>query len=136
MATKKMAAAATQDTIMLSTGDLNGRNVAGEIVNSPYFVQLNTANASIEIVDSLTGTLLGSVRTVSTKVLALAKADLATAPYTALPIGTTLSVVDYAGTGTGCTMQKTTDANGTFADWMIIASDAKADTGGIGTNPA
>lgn len=131
-----MAAAATQDTIILTTGDLNGRNVAGELDNSPYFVQINTANASIEVVDSRTGLLLGSVRTVSTKTLALAKADLATAPYIALPIGTMLSVVNYAATGTGCTMQKTTDTNSTFADWMIIASDAKADTGGIGTNPA
>lgn len=131
-----MAAAATEDTIILSTGDLNGRNVAGEIDNSPYFVQLNTANASIEVVDSRTGLLLGSVKTVTTPVATANQASFATAPYIAYPIGTTLSIVNYNATTFGCTVQKVSDAAGTFADWRIVATEAKASTGGIGTTPA
>ena len=131
-----MAAAATQDTIILTTGDLNGRNVAGELDNSPYFVQINTANASIEVVDSRTGLLLGSIKTVTSPTATANQASFATAPYIAYPIGTTLSVVNYNATTFGCTVQKVSNATGTFADWIIVATEAKDSTGGIGTNPA
>ncbi len=72
---------------------------------------------------------------VPTVVAALNQAGLSGAAYDALPIGSSLAVVDYAATGDGCTLVKTTLANNTFADWIIVATDLVASTGGIGTNP-
>jgi len=127
--------AAVINTVNVSTGPADGRNVAGDINNTPYFVQINTANASIEVVDQLTGLVLNVIKTISTKVLAAVQADFATAPYVAYGIGTTLSIVDYKTSGFGFTVQKTSIAAGTFADWMILSTDSKASTGGTGTSP-
>lgn len=80
-------------------------------------------------------TASGSSASVPTVVAALTQAALATAPYTALPVGSTVAVVDYAGSGAGCCLIKTTLANGTFADWIVLSTDATLGSGGIGTNP-
>lgn len=127
--------AATSNTVNVSTGSVNGRNVAGDIINTPYFIQVNTVNNSIEVVEQLTGLVLNVIKTISTKVLAAVQADFATAPYVAYGIGTTLSIVDYKATGFGFTVQKTSTVAGTFADWMILSTDSKASTGGTGTSP-
>jgi len=66
---------------------------------------------------------------------ALTQADLATATYKGLAVGTLVAVSDYATTGDGCTIVKTTLANGTFLDWVVIATEKKASTGGTGVNP-
>lgn len=65
----------------------------------------------------------------------LAQADLALAQYVDAVLGTTLCVVDYDATGFGCTLVKNANAMGDFQDWIITATDDKASTGGIGTNP-
>ena len=127
--------AATQDTVNVSTGPVNGRNVAGDINNTPYFTQISTVDNSIQVVEQLTGLVLTVIKTISTKVLAAVQADFATAPYVAMSIGTTLSIVDYKASGFGFTVQKTSIAAGTFADWMILSTDDKASTGGTGTSP-
>jgi hypothetical protein len=72
----------------------------------------------------------------STSVPALAQAGLAAAPYTNYPVGIVVYVLDYATSGKGCAIQKTSDSNGTFADWTVIATEDTADTGGFGQNPA
>lgn len=82
-------------------------------------------------VSALTTGTTGLPKVVAT----LAKADLATATYTVLPIGSTLAVVDYAGSGEGMTITRTTLANNTFADWTITATTAKASTNSIGQTP-
>jgi hypothetical protein len=75
-------------------------------------------------------------QSLSVPVLALAKADLAAAPYTNYPVGIVVYVVDYATSGKGCSIQKISDSNGTFADWIVTATESTADTGGFGQVPA
>jgi hypothetical protein len=65
----------------------------------------------------------------------LAQAGLATPAYTGLGVGTLVAVVDYDGTGDGCTLVKTTLANEDHTDWIVLATDLVASSGGIGTNP-
>jgi hypothetical protein len=65
----------------------------------------------------------------------LVQANLSLAQYVDAAVGTIYMVVDYNATGTGCTLVKTTLANGDYQDWFILASDGIADTGAIGTNP-
>jgi hypothetical protein len=65
----------------------------------------------------------------------LAQAGLATPAYTELGVGTLVAVVDYDATGDGCTLVKTTLANGDHTDWIVLATDLVASSGGIGTNP-
>jgi hypothetical protein len=72
---------------------------------------------------------------VPTVVAALNQAGLSGVIYDALPVGSSLAVVDYNATGDGCTLVKTTVANNTFADWIVVATELVASTGGIGTNP-
>lgn len=72
---------------------------------------------------------------VPTVVATLNQAGLSGAIYDALPIGSSLAVVDYSATGDGCTLVKTTLANNTFLDWVVVATDLVASSGGIGTNP-
>lgn len=77
----------------------------------------------------------GTSGAVPTIVPALNQAGLSGATYDVLPIGSTLAVVDYNATGDGCTLVKTTTANNDSTDWVIVATDLVASTGGIGTNP-
>jgi hypothetical protein len=72
---------------------------------------------------------------IPSSVATLAKSALATATYTAKPVGTVLAVVNYATSGDGMTIVKTTLANNTFADWMIIATENPATTNHIGQTP-
>jgi hypothetical protein len=65
----------------------------------------------------------------------LAQAGLATPAYTELGVGTLVAVVNYDATGDGCTLVKTTLANGDHTDWIVLATDLVASSGGIGTNP-
>lgn len=90
---------------------------------------------AIEDENNWLSTASGSTVGVPTVAAALAQATLATAPYVALPVGSSVAVVDYDATGDGCTLVKTTLANGTFADWIVLATDLVASSGGIGTNP-
>jgi hypothetical protein len=68
-------------------------------------------------------------------VATLTKAGLATATYTVKPVGTVLAVVDYATSGSGMTIVRTTLANNTFADWLIIATEDATATNHIGQTP-
>ena len=77
----------------------------------------------------------GGSLTVPATVAGLNQANLALAQYVDAAVGTMLMVVDYNATGTGCTIVKTTVANGDYQDWFILATDGLADTGAIGTNP-
>lgn len=72
---------------------------------------------------------------VSSSVLALTQADLATPSYVNLPVGFVVYVLDYDATGKGCSIQKTTAANSNFQDWVVTATEATASTGGFGKNP-
>lgn len=69
-------------------------------------------------------------------VAALARATFATAPYIAMEIGTQLCVTNYNATSESCLVQKKTASNGTYLDWIVISTTAKASTGTIGANPA
>jgi hypothetical protein len=73
---------------------------------------------------------------VSTSVGALAQAGLATPTYVNYPIGFVVYVLNYNATGEGCSIQKTSVANGTFLDWIVTATELTASTGGFGQNPA
>lgn len=73
---------------------------------------------------------------VSTVAAALAQAGLATPTYVNLPVGFVVYVTNYNATGKGCAIQKTTAANSDFNDWVVIATEATASTGGFGQNPA
>jgi hypothetical protein len=73
---------------------------------------------------------------VSISVAALNQAGLATPTYVNYPIGFVVYVLDYNATGKGCSIQKTSVAAGTFADWIVTATEATASTGGFGANPA
>jgi hypothetical protein len=73
---------------------------------------------------------------VSTSVAALAQAALATPAYVNYPIGFVVYVLDYNATGDGCSIQKTSVANGDFNDWIVTATESNASTGGFGANPA
>jgi hypothetical protein len=66
---------------------------------------------------------------------ALAQVNLALAQYVDAVLGTTLCVVDYDGSGFGCTLVKNSTSSGDFNDWIITATDDVTSTGGIGTNP-
>jgi hypothetical protein len=72
---------------------------------------------------------------VSTSVAALAQAGLATPTYVNYPIGFVVYVLDYNATGEGCSIQKTSVANGDFNDWIVTATELTASTGGFGQNP-
>lgn len=132
-----MAAAATTNVTVISVGALNARTGAtiDEKDNKPYYVQIVESEAAIEIVDQLSGEVAYRLDLVSKAVAGLDQATLALPQYVALPVGTTLSVVDYNTTGEGCTIQKVSTANGDYQDWMVIATTAKASTGTIGVNP-
>lgn len=73
---------------------------------------------------------------VSAIVAALTQAALATPTYVNYPIGFVVYVTDYAATGKGCSIQKTSVANGDFNDWVVTATESTGDTGGFGQNPA
>lgn len=90
---------------------------------------------AIEDESNWLSTASGSAVGVPTVVAALNQATLATAPYVALPVGSSLAVVDYDATTEGCSLVKTTLANGTFADWIVTSTTDKLSTGSIGTNP-
>ncbi len=79
--------------------------------------------------------LAGGIAGVPVIAPTLAQAGLATPAYTSLAVGTLVAVVDYDGTGDGCTLVKTTLANDTFLDWVVLATENTASTGGTGTNP-
>lgn len=79
--------------------------------------------------------LLGGSAGVPVIAPTLAQAGLATATYTGLAIGTLITVVNYNATGDGCTLVKTTLANGNYTDWVVLATENKASTGGTGANP-
>jgi hypothetical protein len=108
-------------------------------INGVALVSLtNVGDSTICFIEDETNwlsTASGSSVGIPTVVAALAQAALATATYTSLPVGSSLAVVDYDATGDGCTLVKTTLANNTFADWIIVATDLVASTGGIGKNP-
>jgi hypothetical protein len=128
--------ATTTGTTNISTGEFNGRvTTAPAIDNTPYFVQIVETDGSIEIVNSLTGECSFIVNTNTSVVAALAQIDLALDAYTDLFIGTKVSVVDYDGSGDGCTIQKIDTTNGDFQDWIVIATDNTVSTGAIGVNP-
>lgn len=80
-------------------------------------------------------TISASAMGVPAVVAALSQATLATAPYVALPVGSSLAVVDYDATATGCMLVKTTLANGTFLDWIVTSTTGTLGTGTIGVNP-
>jgi hypothetical protein len=90
---------------------------------------------TVEDENNWVSALAGTSGAVPTIVPALDQAGLSGATYDALPIGSTLAVVDYNATGDGCTLVKTTTANNDSTDWVIVATDLVASTGGIGTNP-
>ena len=66
----------------------------------------------------------------------LTQADLAAAPYINYPVGIVVYVVDYATSGNGCSIQKVTDSNDGYKDWVVTATESTADTGGFGQYPA
>lgn len=68
-------------------------------------------------------------------VAALAQATLALPQYVDAPVGTIYMVVNYNATNQGCTIVKTSIANGDHTDWFILATTAKASTGTIGVSP-
>lgn len=72
---------------------------------------------------------------VSSVAAAIAQADLATPQYVNLPVGFVVYVTDYDGSGKGCSIQKTSVANGDFNDWIVTATELTASTGGFGQNP-
>jgi hypothetical protein len=131
--------ATTTGTTNISTGEFNGRIAIAPppapVDNTPYYVQIVETDGSIEIVNSLTGECSFIINTNTSVVATLAQVDLALDAYTDLFIGTKLSIVDYDGTGDGCTIQKTSTSNGDFADWIVIATDNTVSTGAIGVNP-
>jgi len=90
---------------------------------------------TVEDEDNWVSALAGTSGSVPTVVASLAQAGLATATYTALPVGSTLAVTDYATSGDGCTLVKTSTSAGTFADWIVVSTTNVASTGGIGVNP-
>jgi hypothetical protein len=67
---------------------------------------------------------------------AVAKADFALAGFIDLPLGTVILVTNYAGTGDGASFIKMTTTNGTFADWVVTATENAVSTGHIGQVPA
>lgn len=78
--------------------------------------------------------LAGGIAGVPVIAPTLAQAGLATATYTDLAVGTLVAVEDYDTTGDGCTLVKTTLANGNYKDWVVLATENKASTGGTGGN--
>jgi hypothetical protein len=72
---------------------------------------------------------------VSISVAALNQAGLATPTYVNYPIGFVVYVLDYNATGKGCSIQKTSVANGDYQDWIVTATENTFDTGGFGLNP-
>lgn len=69
-------------------------------------------------------------------IAAISQATFALAQYVALPIGWTGYVLDYDGSGFGCAVTKTSVANGDYQDWLVVATEDTASTGGFGQNPA
>ena len=53
----------------------------------------------------------------------------------AFGLGKIICVQDYDGSGDAGTFQKVSTSNGTFADWIVIATENKASTGAIGSSP-
>ena len=53
----------------------------------------------------------------------------------AAAIGATLIVTDYTASGFGGSFTRVTDVNGTYLDWVVLASEDTASTGLFGTNP-
>ena len=72
---------------------------------------------------------------VSVSVAAANQASFATPTYVNYPIGFVVYILDYNATGEGCSVQKTSTAAGTFADWIVTATELTASTGGFGVNP-
>ena len=73
---------------------------------------------------------------VSTNIGAANQASFATPTYVNYPIGFVVYILNYNGTGEGCSCQKTSVANSTFADWIVTATELTGSTGGFGANPA
>lgn len=65
----------------------------------------------------------------------LNQADLGTDAYVDAVLGTTICVVDYDTSTFGCTIVKNSNLGGDYTDWIVIATDSIASTGGIGKNP-
>jgi hypothetical protein len=128
--------AAVVGTTNISTGEFNGRiTPAGDITNTPYYVQIVETNGSIEVVESLTGLVLTTINTTPAVVAALNQTTLSGAIYDDKSIGATVVVVDWNATGTGCVLQKIDNTNDDYQDWIVVATDGVADTGAIGVNP-
>jgi hypothetical protein len=112
--------------------------VVANKVNGVASVTLTTLGdstvVSVEDANNWISTATTNV-SIPVSVATLTKAALATATYTAKPVGTTLAVVDYATSGDGFTIVKTTLANNTFADWLIIATENATSTNHIGQTP-
>ena len=68
-------------------------------------------------------------------VAAAAQAYFATAPVVAFGIGKIICVQNYYASGDAGTFQKISTSNGTFADWIVLATENVASTGAIGSNP-
>lgn len=112
----------------------------------PTATEFNTVNVSVKyddvnneivIYNNVTAAVTARVgQAKPTSIVAAANAaTLATAPYIAMGIGTMKTIVNYNATAKGCTIQKLATAAGTAADWKVIATDDKADTGAIGVTP-
>lgn len=80
-------------------------------------------------------TASGGALGVPTVVTSLSQVTLSTAPYVDLAIGSSVVVVNYNATVNGCTLVKISLAGSNANDWIVVATDLVASTGGIGTNP-
>jgi hypothetical protein len=119
----------------------------GKLAYPPTTPEFNSAPESDVSYDDVAGTFVVTNRStgvsvtigqakVSAAVAALNRTTLALAQYIALPIGTMLSVLDYNATGKGVTIQKISLVASTYADWMVVATEAAASTGHISEAPS
>lgn len=64
---------------------------------------------------------------------ALNQASFAGGAYETIAMGTIVCVVNYNATGKGVTVQRVNNANDSYKDWLIIATEDATSTGHIGS---
>lgn len=110
--------------------------------NTFVSVFFNDVDNTLDFVNDLTGDTIASIGGIAltTNLIAtvVASADqnyFAAAQAQGFGIGKLICVQDYRGSKDAATFQKISTSNGTFADWIVLATENVASTGAIGSNP-